>query len=240
MAPLRSDPLAFSGPVVITIDGPAGTGKSTVARLLARRLGLDFLDTGAMYRAATLIVLERGLDLSRVDHLLDAVARANITFDWRDDPPAILVGGQRVGGRIREPDVTELVSRVASVGPLRTVMVGMQREIARQHPRLVTEGRDQGTVVFPDAPMKFFLDASPEVRAIRRANQLRDLGMEGDVDRLLGEIVERDRSDSQRHDGPLRCPRDAMRVDTSHLSLEQVVDRLEADCRAAFSASRSG
>jgi cytidylate kinase len=214
--------------LIITIDGPAGTGKSSVARALAKRLGLEFLDTGAMYRAAAAIALD--LSLAPADHaaIVDAVADADLHFDWTIDPPAILRNGVSLMDRIREQDVTAVVSPIAAIPALRRLMVRKQRIIAEQHPRLVTEGRDQGSVVFPDAEVKVYLDASPQVRARRRAEQMRASGQAADARALLEEISERDRSDASRRDGPLTCPDDAERVDTSDLSFEEVVDRLES------------
>ena len=223
-------------PVIITIDGPAGTGKSTVARLLARRLGLDFLDTGAMYRAAAAIMLDRKIDPEEVGELVSAVMGADLHFDWAADPPVILAWDDPMDHRIRQADVTGAVSRVATIGELRQHMVRKQRVIAAQHPRLVTEGRDQGSVVFPDAEVKFYLDADPGVRARRRAEQLRESGNEVDVETLRAQILERDRIDSTRSDGPLICPRDAIRIDTSELDLESVVTLLEKHVRDRIGA----
>lgn len=214
-------------PIIVTIDGPAGTGKSSVARTLAARLGLDFLDTGAMYRAAAAVVIEKGIDLQDQDAIVREVEAAEIRFDWSMDPPEVLAWGRPMSGRIRAADVTHIVSPIAGIGRLREVMVRKQRAIAQQHPRLVTEGRDQGSVVFPQAVVKFYLDASPEVRCRRRAEQLRAAGQAPDAESLLREIIDRDRSDSSRSDGPLICPSDAERVDTSGLSFEQVVTHLE-------------
>lgn len=214
-------------PIIVTIDGPAGTGKSSVARTLAARLGLDFLDTGAMYRGAAAIVLDDDLDRSDPGAIVARVADADLSFDWTADPPSILAWGQPLGQRIRDADVTAIVSPIASIPELRRLMVHKQRAIAAAHQRLVTEGRDQGTVAFPDAAVKLYLDASPEVRCRRRAEQLRAMGQDPDTDALLREIVERDRSDGSRAEGPLRCPPDAVRVDTSDMSFEQVVTTLE-------------
>lgn len=224
-------PRAPSEPLVITIDGPAGTGKSSVARHLAKRLGLDFLDTGAMYRAAAAIALDQSIDPADDPRVVRAVIEAGIRFDWTKDPPSILAHGQPLDERIRQPDVTAIVSRIAANAELRRTMVAWQRRIAADHPRLVTEGRDQGSVVFPDAPIKFYLDAQPEVRAARRATQLRAAGQHATESELLDEILTRDRSDSSRLDGPLRCPDDAIRIDTSPLTFDQVVDVLERHVR---------
>ncbi len=218
-------------PIIITIDGPAGTGKSSVARALAKRLGLDFLDTGAMYRAAAAIALDYGIPITDADRLVETVKQADLHFDWSADPPTILAWGRSLSDRIRQPDVTAIVSPVAGIPALRQHMVAKQRIIAQQHPRLVSEGRDQGSVVFPDANVKFYLDASAQVRAMRRAQQLRAGGIPADEQQLLREIVERDRSDMSRSDGPLVRPEGGIVVDTSHLLFDEVVSELESIVR---------
>ncbi len=227
----RGRPLVITTPrpIIIAIDGPAGTGKSSVARELARRLGLDFLDTGAMYRAAAAIVIDRQVPKSDVGQVVKTVASADLRFDWAADPPKILAWDRPIDHRIRDADVTDIVSEIASIPELRRHMVAKQRLIAEQHRRLVTEGRDQGSEVFPDAALKFYLDADPAVRARRRAEQIRAKDGSARIDEagMLQDIVERDRSDSSRAVGPLTCPEDAVRVDTSALNFEQVVNTLE-------------
>ncbi|MEO1534054.1 MAG: (d)CMP kinase [Planctomycetota bacterium] len=228
--PIKSD-------LIITIDGPAGTGKSTVARLLAARLGLDFLDTGAMYRAAAAIVIDHGLDPANVEAVVTKIGDADLHFDWQTDPPAILAWMKPLNDRIRQADVTKLVSPLAALGQLREHMVRKQRLIAQQHPRLVSEGRDQGSLVFPDADVKFYLDADVDVRAQRRAEQLAEAGQPvPEPAQLRTDIRERDERDMTRDVGPLVCPDDALTVDTGPLSLDAVVDRLEAECRARIKA----
>jgi cytidylate kinase len=218
-------------PVIITIDGPAGTGKSSVARALAKRLGLDFLDTGAMYRAAAAISLDQNIPITESQRLVDAVKQADIHFDWTKDPPQILASGRSLNARIRDPDVTAVVSPVSAIGALRQHMVAKQRVMAKQHPRLVSEGRDQGSVVFPDASVKFYLDASAQVRAARRAQQLRGSGQPADEAQLLQDIIARDKSDMGRADGPLVRPAGGIVLDTSDLDFVQVVDELERAVR---------
>ncbi|GAB4385847.1 MAG: (d)CMP kinase [Phycisphaerales bacterium] len=227
-------------PIIITIDGPAGTGKSTIARLLAKRLGLDFLDTGAMYRAATAICIDHGIDPDDVDRLCAVVADADLHFDWTKDPPAMLAWLKPIDARIRDADVTALVSRIAAIGRLREHMVRKQRIIAHQHPRLVAEGRDQGSIVFPDADVKFYLDAAPEIRAHRRAEQLRAQHVEVDDENILREIIRRDTMDATRHDGPLICPPDAVVIDSSHLEIREVIAAMETIVRDRVLSLRRG
>jgi len=215
-------------PLIVTIDGPAGSGKSTLARQLAGRLGLAFLDTGAMYRAIAAKSIERGIDIREEPFYVVELARnCPLRFDWQTDPPRLYARGADVTDRLRDSDVTAAVSDVAAISAVRHVLVDNQREIGREHPRLVTEGRDQGSIVFPQAGVKFYLDASPAVRAHRRAEQLRELGKPVHLEDIRQNIIERDRKDSTRPDGPLICPDDAIRIDTSEMSLDEVLDLLE-------------
>ena len=223
-------------PIIITIDGPAGTGKSTVSRRLATELGLDFLDTGAMYRAAAAIMIDKGIGRDAVDDLVATVYDADLHFDWHKDPPAILAWDEPIEHRIRDEDVTDLVSFVATVPQLREHMVRKQRVIWGQHPRLVSEGRDQGSVAFPDAPVKFYLDAEPLIRARRRMDQLGIDASTMSVQEMCQRIIERDRIDSTRSDGPLLCPDDAIRVDTSDLDIDGVVGELARRARERLEA----
>ncbi len=214
--------------LIITLDGPAGAGKSTVAWRLAKRLGLEFLDTGAMYRGLSAKCVERGIDPVEEDYAVVELARnCEFRFNWQHDPPRLSVGGTDVTDRLRDTDVTGQVSDVAAIGAVRQVMVREQRRMGREHPRLVTEGRDQGSVVFPEAEVKFYLDASTNVRAKRRADQLKDAGKKVDLEQIRENILERDRKDSSRKDAPLICPKDARRINTSEMTLDEVIDLLE-------------
>lgn len=225
--------------MIVTIDGPAGTGKSTVAQRLARRLGLQVLDTGAMYRAITLVVLDAGVDPRDVSAVAGAAAGAELRFDFTNDPPVLFANGIAVGDAIRSARVTSQVSTVAGHPAIRAAMVAAQRAIAAEHPHLVTEGRDQGSVVFPDAEVKFYLDASVEVRARRRLAELLAREHDRAVDdaerlaRVLADIEARDRSDRERAVGPLRTPEDAIVIDTGDRSIDEVVETLAvaAECR---------
>ena len=213
--------------LIVTLDGPAGSGKSTLARKLAQRLNVAFLDTGAMYRGLTAMALLRGIDVAAEPFYVVELARnCPIRFDWSKDPPALLVRDADLTHRLRDPDIAAAVSDVAKLPGVRDVLVREQQRIGREHPRLVTEGRDQGSVVFPHADVKFYLDADPGVRASRRAEQLRSSGRTVDLAALRESIITRDQKDASRAVGPLICPDDARRIDTSDMALEDVENLL--------------
>jgi cytidylate kinase len=208
--------------MIITIDGPAGSGKSTAARQLALALGIAHLDTGATYRAVTLAALRAGINLADEAELLK-VARA---VDIRLAGEAVLLGGLDVSAEIRRPDVTEN-SRYAAASPaVRAVLVDLQRSIGLQLGSFVTEGRDQGSVVFPDAQFKFYLDASAEVRASRRQAELQAAGLDANYEQVLEAIVVRDGRDKSRAVAPLIKPADAIVIDTSDTTIQQVTDAM--------------
>jgi cytidylate kinase len=225
-------------PVIITIDGPAGTGKSTVADVLATRLGLEFLDTGAMYRAAALVAIEEGIKPDDGPTLAAAVERAELRFDWTTQPPHLRLRDRDVSRRIRDLDVSRIVSIVAGQPEIRGILVARQRWIADRHPRLVSEGRDQGSVVFPDASARFYLHADAAVRAGRRVKQLRAAGKDADEGAIRADIERRDRLDRSRDVGPLVKPEGAIEVDTSTRTLLQVVDELESIVRRTIPRGR--
>ena len=223
--------------MIITIDGPAGTGKSTVARAVAERLGYDFLDTGAMYRAIGLEALRRRADLEDARELAYLAKHTKIEFAWDQRPPGVLLNGEPVGHLLRGGEATRAASYVAAVPAVRELLVRQQQQIGRQRPDLVTEGRDQGSVVFPDAGLKFYLDASPAERARRRVAQLRRRGEAVDYNEVLGQIVARDTLDSGRAVGPLVVPADAELIDTTEMAEGEVVDRIVARAKRRTEAA---
>ncbi|MFN9993076.1 MAG: (d)CMP kinase [Phycisphaerales bacterium] len=221
---------------IVTIDGPAGTGKSTLARRLADRLGFRFLDTGAMYRAAALIAIEQHIARDAHDDLVRAIKGSRIRFDFRSDEAPILIDERPVGSRIREHDVTSQVSHYATVAPLRRIMADLQRDVARECAGIVTEGRDQGSVVFPDAACKIYLTADSSVRARRRLLELESAGRPADFDSILHSITERDLRDMTRIESPLVRPEGSTLLDTSSLSVDEALDALDGIVRTAMCA----
>lgn len=227
----RAAPSKARPSLVVTIDGPAGTGKSTVARRLAESLGLEVLDTGAMYRAASLVAVRTGVDPADEAAVLAALDRHPVDVDTSESPFRITIEGDDPGDAIRGPEVEAIVSIVAALPGVRARLVQLQRAVGSRSPRLVTEGRDQGSVVFPDATVRFYLTASAETRADRRVSQIRARGDEADREAILAGIESRDRLDASRRDAPLVRPEGAVVVDTDRLGLDDVVERLLAEVR---------
>jgi CMP/dCMP kinase len=219
--------------LVIAVDGPAGAGKSSASRALARRLGIPYLDTGATYRAVALAALAAGVRVP-----LDDEERAAAGAIARELPLAfadggrVLLGGRDVTEAIRAPEVSRASSEISAIPEVRRAMVELQRRLAAGSGGVV-EGRDIGTVVFPDAPLKVFITAAPEERARRRLAELRSRGVDATWEEVLADQEERDRRDSSREDSPLRPAAGAIILDTSELSLEEVVDRLAELARKA-------
>lgn len=206
---------------VVTIDGPAASGKSTVAKLLAQRLGFRYLDTGAMYRAVALAGLRKGTDWDDADQ----VSRLLESLDLRVTGDRVFLGQEDVTEAIRTPEVTRMTSIAADSPLVRQYLIRQQRAMAAQA-SIITEGRDQGTVVFPDADCKFFLIASPEERARRRCRDYERLGQEIRYEDVLKDILERDQRDRQRPFGGLIRAEDAIEIHTDRLSPEEVVDMM--------------
>lgn len=212
--------------LIITIDGPAASGKSTAARQLAKKLQASFLDTGAMYRAVTLAAMQAGVDLKKEQQLLDIIKKTEFQFPIKQGRLTVSIDGADVTEQIRRADVTANARHIASAPKVREKLVQMQRHLAAKQEKIVTEGRDQGTVAFNDADIKFYLTAKPEVRAKRRQAELRVKGIDESLEKIQKAIEERDKSDQNRKDGPLKPAEDAVVVDTTYLDIEEVVTKL--------------
>jgi CMP/dCMP kinase len=215
----------MSGPLIIAIDGPAGAGKSTVARALAERLGLIYIDSGATYRAAALKVLESGVSPTNTAAVIELVSRAKIAFSARDREWRVTLDGRDVTSLIRTPEVTQAAARVSRVPEVRQKLVALQRAAARVA-GVVMEGRDIGTVVFPGADLKIFLEADPAERARRRLDQEQAEGRRQSLAATADEILQRDQLDAERSISPLVPAADAVRIDSTNLSADAVVDRI--------------
>jgi CMP/dCMP kinase len=222
--------------MVITIDGPAGTGKSSVALAVAERLGFDFLDTGAMYRAIGVAALRKQTNLEDARDLAFVARHVRIEYDFTKHPPGVMMNDESVGHLLRGAEATRAASYVAVVPAIREMLVKQQQEIGRSRPNLVTEGRDQGTIVFPNAELKFYLDATPAERARRRVHQLRARGEIVDYQEILNQIEARDQRDKSRAVGPLSVPADAEVVDTTSLTQAAVIDHIVERVRAIGAA----
>ena len=212
--------------MIVTIDGPAGSGKSTAARGLAQRLGFDYIDTGAMYRAVAHSCLASDIDTTDRASVTERAAELRIGFDGQD----VLLDGINISAAVRSPSISEAASRVAQHPGVRAEMVRQQQAMVRERD-LVTEGRDQGTEVFPNAECKFFLEASAEVRAVRRQEELLARGVEMPLEETLEQIRQRDHRDRTREISPLRPANDAIVIDSSELTADGVLDRFEAHVR---------
>lgn len=212
--------------MIVTIDGPAGSGKSSAARELAHRLGFEFLDTGAMYRAVSFALLRDRIDESDPAAIMSWLPALRLEMS----PGVVRLNDEDIAGRIRTPEITALASRLAAVSAVREYLVGIQQKLAVTR-NLVSEGRDQGTVVFPHAECKFFLVAEPHERARRRHQELLSRGIEISLEQVVRDQEERDRRDAGRDLAPMKPAADAIILDSTRLTPDQVVARMEQEVR---------
>jgi CMP/dCMP kinase len=213
---------------VVTIDGPSGVGKSTISRRVATRLGFTYLDTGAMYRAVAFKCRQEGIacdDEAAVAALLPGLDLQLRPARAEGEDTRVILDGVEVSGQIRTPEISMLASAVSALGPVRTQLTRMQQAMGAKG-QIVAEGRDTGTVVFPGAAWKFYLDAAPEERARRRVRQLRERGEAVDEGEILAQIVRRDRDDSERTYAPLMAAPDAVHIDSTSLTADEVVEQV--------------
>lgn len=207
---------------IVTIDGPSGAGKSTISQLLAARLGYAYLDTGAMYRAVGLKIEHTNVDCANSDALAQLLAGIDLRLRADGGETRVILDGEDVSEAIRTPEMSMVASRVSAIPAVREKLTALQREIGGRG-EVVVEGRDMGTVVFPNAAWKFFLDATAEERARRRVLQLREKGQQVDEEATLAQIIARDRADSSRALAPLKPAADGVIIDSSQMSIEDVV-----------------
>ena len=211
--------------LTIAIDGPSGAGKSTAGRTLAKRLGYTYIDTGAMYRAVALKVKEKGIELKDESALYQMASSLHITFVPMGEEIHIYCNGEDVSEAIRLPEISHLASEVSKKKGVREALVEIQREMAKEG-SAVLEGRDIGTVVFPEAEVKFYLDADPEERAKRRFQELMARGIQIDFQKTLEEVLQRDHNDMHRAISPLKRAENSILIDSTHRSVEEVVEEM--------------
>ncbi|MBM7623836.1 (d)CMP kinase [Sporohalobacter salinus] len=216
--------------LVIAIDGPAGAGKSTVAKKVADRLGIIYIDTGAMYRALTLEALRREINLNNEEKLSNLAQQIEIEFEKIDGEDKVLLNGEDVSQEIRSQKVSNYVSLVAKVSTVRKKLVNLQQRMARSK-SVIMDGRDIGTVVLPNADLKIFLTASVQERTRRRYNELQTKGKVVEFDELKEEILRRDKLDKEREVAPLKKAKDAIELDSTDLTIEEVIDRIIKLCQ---------
>ena len=209
----------------VAIDGPAGAGKSTIAKKVAARLGSIYVDTGAMYRAMALYMIRKGIDADDAQSISRECKEADISIDFRDGQQVVLLFGENVNHLIRTPQVSDMASRTSVNPDVRTKLVELQQKLGREKD-VVMDGRDIGTVVLPDAPVKIYLTASVQVRADRRYKELLEKGEKTDLAAIEAQIRERDERDMNREVSPLRQAEDAVLVDTSDMTIDEVTQRI--------------
>ena len=216
-------------PLIITIDGPAGAGKTTVSRMLARRLGFQYIDTGALYRGVAHAVKAAGIDSDDDEKLRDLCRSLKLQLMTTEDGLRVLSNGADITGNIRTPEITMLASAISARPVIRAYLLELQRDLGREK-NIVIEGRDMGTVVFPDADIKFFLNAATDIRARRRYEELKNTS-DVSYETVKADLVKRDENDSTRELAPLKPAADAVRVDSTGLSVDGVVDEMMAVIR---------
>ncbi len=219
--------------IQIAIDGPAGAGKSTVAKEVAKRLGIHYLDTGAMYRAMAVAVLEQGIDICEHEKVQQALEKIEISVVYTQKGQRVLANGLDLTDKIRTPQATKGSSDIAVIPAVRLALVAIQRDVAKRYD-IIMDGRDIGTYVLPKAKAKFFITASVQERAKRRYLELKAGGQERPIEQLEAEIAARDKTDSEREFAPLRQAEDAILVDTTHMSIEEVVRFVVKKAREAY------
>ncbi len=214
----------------VAIDGPAGAGKSTIAKAVAKSMNLIYVDTGAMYRAMALYMLREGISLEDTEEIIEKCPQADITIRYENGVQVVLLNGENVNEFLRTEEVGSAASVISPIPEVRRKLVELQKNLAAQRD-CIMDGRDIGTCVLPNAQLKIFLTASSEVRAKRRYDELVQKGVEGDLSTILEDIKERDYRDTHREESPLKQAEDAVLIDTSNMSAEEVISTISRMCR---------
>lgn len=213
----------------IAIDGPAGAGKSTIAKLVAKEKKFIYVDTGAMYRAIALYMINSKVDITNVDAVEKAVNNANVSIKYENGEQCVLLNGENVNGFIRNEEVGNAASKIAAIGKVREKLTDMQRVLAKEN-SVVMDGRDIGSCVLPCADVKIYLTASSHVRALRRYNELKAKNIDADITKIEEDIIVRDKNDMNREIAPLVRTEDAILIDSSDMSVEEVVNKIILLC----------
>ncbi len=213
----------------IAIDGPAGAGKSTIAKLVAKEKQFIYVDTGAMYRAIALYMINSKVDITNVDAVEKAVNNANVSIKYENGEQCVLLNGENVNGFIRNEEVGNAASKIAAIGKVREKLTDMQRVLAKEN-SVVMDGRDIGSCVLPNADVKIYLTASSHVRALRRYNELKAKNIDADITKIEEDIIVRDKNDMNREIAPLVRTEDAILIDSSDMSVEEVVNKIILLC----------
>lgn len=213
----------------VAIDGPAGAGKSTIAKLVAKEKGYVYVDTGAMYRGLAIHFLENGIEAEEIGKIVEACKDADVTIRYEDGQQQVYLNGKNITAKLREEEVGNMASKSSAIPEVRAKLLELQRELARKE-NVIMDGRDIGTCVLPDADVKVFLTASVETRAKRRYDELVEKGVPCDLEEIARDIAERDERDSTREIAPLKQAEDAVLVDSSHMTIEEVVAAIVKLC----------
>lgn len=214
----------------IAIDGPAGAGKSTIAKLVAKKKGYIYVDTGAMYRAMALYLIRRGVETDDQEKIEEVCEGADISIEYKNGEQVVLLNGENVNGLIRTEEVGNMASVSSPNAKLRKKVVQLQKDLAKKAD-VVMDGRDIGTCVLPDADVKVYLTASVKVRAMRRYNELKEKGEPCDLEKIKADIAERDHRDMTRENSPLKQAEDAVLIDSSEMTIEEVAEKILALCK---------
>ena len=212
--------------MIIAIDGPLGVGKSSVAKEVAKRLGFTYIDTGAMYRAFALKTIDKEIDKEDIKSIINLLKNTDIKLSYKNGELKVYLDGKEITDKIRDEKVSQRASQVASIKEVREYMVSLQRRFGEEHKNIVIEGRDTGTVIFPNAELKIFLTAPVEVRIQRRYKQLLEKGFNVDYEKFVKDFMEREFRDNTRKVNPLRPAEDSVIVDTGNMSFEEVVNKI--------------